>query len=61
MKIFISQPMNGKTEEQIRKEREEVILKLNRRYNGNVEIGGTKYVLSDVVYSYTNEKNNHSA
>ena len=27
-------------------------------YNGNVEIGGTKYVLSDVVYSYTNEKNN---
>ena len=47
MKIFISQPMNGKTEEQIRREREEVILKLNRRYNGNVEILDTIFDLDE--------------
>lgn len=45
MKIFISQPMNGKTEEQIRKERDEVILKLSRRYNGNIEILDTIFDL----------------
>lgn len=30
MKIMISQPMNGKTEEQIRKEREEIVSKLEK-------------------------------
>lgn len=30
MKVMISQPMRGKTEEQIRKEREEVIEKFNK-------------------------------
>ena len=38
MKIFISQPMRGKTDEQIKEERDKVILKLNRRYNGDIEI-----------------------
>ena len=37
MKIFISQPMRGKTDEQMKEERDEVILKLNRRYNGDKE------------------------
>lgn len=30
MKIMISQPMNGKTEEQIRKEREKIVSKLEK-------------------------------
>lgn len=30
MKIMISQPMNGKTEEQIRRERQEIVEKLER-------------------------------
>ena len=47
MKIFISQPMNGKTEEQIRKERDEVILKLSRRYNGNIEVLDTIFDLDE--------------
>ena len=45
MKIFISQPMRGKTDEQIRRERDEVILKLNRRYNGDIEILDTIFNL----------------
>lgn len=45
MKIFISQPMNGKTEEQIRMERDEVILKLRQQYGENIEILDTIFDL----------------
>ena len=47
MKVFISQPMRGKTDEQIKKERDEVILKLNRRYNGDIEILDTIFDLEE--------------
>ena len=36
MKIFISQPMFGKTDEQIRQEREELIKQIDGLTNGNV-------------------------
>ena len=47
MKIFISQPMNEKTKEQIRAERDEVIVKLSQRYNGNIEILDTIFDLDE--------------
>ena len=38
MKVFISQPMRGKTDEQIRKERNKVIANLEYVYRDGVEI-----------------------
>ena len=38
MKIFISQPMNGKEAEEIQKEREEAICALKAKYGKDVEI-----------------------
>lgn len=38
MKIFISQPMNGKTDEEILKEREQIITCAKERYGENIEI-----------------------
>lgn len=38
MKIFISQPMNGKTDEEILKEREQIIAYAKERYGENIEI-----------------------
>ena len=37
MKVMISQPMNGKTEEQIRKEREEIVIELEKIGNEVVD------------------------
>ena len=44
MKIFISQPMRGKTEEEIMNEREIAINDIKARYGANVEIS---YSVSD--------------
>ena len=38
MKVFISQPMNGKTDEQIREERRIVEIRLHRKLNEKFEI-----------------------
>ena len=38
MKIFISQPMNGKTDKEIEKEREHIIASAKKRYGENAEI-----------------------
>ena len=38
MKVFISQPMRGKTDEQIRKERNKVIANIEYVYRDGVEI-----------------------
>lgn len=38
MKVFISQPMNGKTDEQIKKERKILTDKAKSRYGADVEI-----------------------
>ena len=38
MKIFISQPMNGKTDEEIFQEREDTIKLLKKRYGEDIEI-----------------------
>ena len=47
MKIFISQPMRGKTDEQIKKERDKVILKLHQQYGKNIEILDTIFDLEE--------------
>ena len=41
MKVMISQPMKGKTTEQIRKEREEVVKQLVEEMKGTVTIDNT--------------------
>lgn len=38
MKVFISQPMNGKTDEQIKQERLSVIERLKHMFDGEIEI-----------------------
>ena len=37
MKVMISQPMNGRSEEEIKKEREEIIKKLSIMLAGNFD------------------------
>lgn len=37
MRVFISQPMNGKADEEIKRERERIIAELQERY-GDVEV-----------------------
>ena len=48
MKIFISQPMGGKTDEQIKLEREQVTQKLQDKY-GDIEILDTIFDLGEGV------------
>ena len=48
MKIFISQPMNGKTEEQIKKRRNEIISIIKNRYLNHI----------DFVYSIIDQEPN---
>ena len=48
MKIFISQPMGGKTDEQIEIEREQVVQKLRDKY-GDIEILDTIFDLGEGV------------
>ena len=43
MKVFISQPMNGKTDAQIREERRIVEIRLHRKLNENFEILDTVF------------------
>lgn len=43
MKIFISQPMGGKTEEEIDKERYNIILKLKSCFGNNIQILDTNF------------------
>ena len=38
MKIFISQPMKGKTNEEIKAEREHLIARARERYGENIEV-----------------------
>lgn len=38
MKIFISQPMQGKTNEEIKTERERLIAKARERYGEDIEV-----------------------
>ncbi len=38
MKLFISQPMNGKTDEQIKKERNEIIEEVKKEYLNPIEV-----------------------
>lgn len=38
MKVFISQPMNGKTDEEIKKERNDAIVKIREKCGADVEI-----------------------
>lgn len=47
MKVFISQPMRGKTDEQIRKERNKVVTKLKRYYGDDAEILDTIFNLDE--------------
>ena len=47
MKLFISQPMRGKTDEQIKKERDKVIPKLHQQYGKNIEILDTIFDLEE--------------
>ena len=49
MKVMISQPMNGKTEEQIRSERKSVIEKLEKMH---IEV-------IDTVFDYNTKNINH--
>ena len=48
MKIFISQPMGGKTDEQIKLERDKVVQKLQDKY-GDIEILDTIFDLGEGV------------
>ena len=48
MKIFISQPMGGKTDEQIEMERDKVVQKLRDKY-GDIEILDTIFDLGEGV------------
>ena len=50
MKIFISQPMNGKTDEQIKMERDKVALKLLQQYGENIEILDTIFDLGEYTH-----------
>ena len=47
MKIFLSQPMNGKTDEQIREERRIVEIRLHRKLNEKFEILDTVFDLDE--------------
>ena len=47
MKVFISQPMNGKTDEQIREERRIVEIRLHRKLNEKFEILDTVFDLDE--------------
>lgn len=38
MKVFISQPMNGKTNKEIEQERKQIIASAKKRYGENIEI-----------------------
>ena len=47
MKVFLSQPMNGKTDEQIREERRIVEIRLHRKLNEKFEILDTVFDLDE--------------
>ena len=47
MKVFISQPMNGKTDAQIREERRIVEIRLHRKINEKFEILDTVFDLDE--------------
>lgn len=47
MKVFISQPMNGKTDEQIREERRIIEIRLHRKLNEKFEIIDTVFDLDE--------------
>lgn len=38
MKLFISQPMKGRTDEEILKEREEILARCKQRYGDDIEL-----------------------
>ena len=47
MKVFISQPMNGKTDAQIREERRIIEIRLHRKLNEKFEIIDTVFDLDE--------------
>jgi len=54
MKVFISQPMKGKTEKEIREERAEIIVKLMNKYP-NIEI------LDNLIFAEEEPENDRKA